>query len=215
MPTMSQLDQPQVIKSVYDATNQALQVNVVATAIAAASAVKITDGSGSGDNATVTAAKALKVDGSAVTQPVSAAALPLPSGAATSANQTTEITALGTINTTLGSPMQATGGSVKTVGYTLHEFVRNDYTGTSVTTAAYVQLIASTSTAYEEFEIFDSSGQTLKIAFGAAASEVDQFLVYPGGNGRVLHHVNSGVRVSIKAVSATASVGELDINLRG
>jgi hypothetical protein len=34
---------------------------------------------------------ALKVDGSAVTQPVSAAALPLPSGAATSANQTTLI----------------------------------------------------------------------------------------------------------------------------
>jgi hypothetical protein len=39
------------------------------------------------------------------TQPISAASLPLPSGAATSALQTT-------INTTLGSPMQTTGGSV-------------------------------------------------------------------------------------------------------
>lgn len=39
------------------------------------------------------------------TQPVSAASLPLPALAATSALQTT-------INTTLGSPMQATGGSV-------------------------------------------------------------------------------------------------------
>lgn len=37
---------------------------------------------------------ALKVDGSAVTQPISAASLPLPSGAATSANQSTEITSL-------------------------------------------------------------------------------------------------------------------------
>jgi hypothetical protein len=50
-----------------------------------------------GNTATVTAASALKVDGSAVTQPVSiaatvavsATALPLPTGAATSANQTT------------------------------------------------------------------------------------------------------------------------------
>jgi hypothetical protein len=40
---------------------------------------------------------ALKVDGSAVTQPISAAALPLPTGAATSAAQTTGNTSLGTI----------------------------------------------------------------------------------------------------------------------
>lgn len=42
---------------------------------------------GGGNVATVTAANALKVDGSAVTQPISATALPLPSGAATSAKQ--------------------------------------------------------------------------------------------------------------------------------
>lgn len=40
-------------------------------------------------------ASAWKVDGSGVTQPVSAAALPLPAGAATSANQSSEIAALG------------------------------------------------------------------------------------------------------------------------
>src|ERR1035437_3324560 len=40
------------------------------------------------------------------TQPISAASLPLPTGASTSANQSTEITALGTLNTTLGSPLQ-------------------------------------------------------------------------------------------------------------
>ncbi len=38
--------------------------------------------------------------------------LPLPSGAATAANQSTAITALGMLNTTLGAPMQQTGGSV-------------------------------------------------------------------------------------------------------
>lgn len=47
----------------------------------------------------ITGGKAVKVDGSAVTQPVSASALPLPSGAATSANQTTGNTSLGTIAT--------------------------------------------------------------------------------------------------------------------
>lgn len=53
--------------------------------------IKITDGT---NVATVTAAGAVQVDGSGVTQPVSAASLPLPTGAATSANQTTEITSL-------------------------------------------------------------------------------------------------------------------------
>lgn len=42
-----------------------------------------------GNSATVTASNALKVDGSAVTQPISAASLPLPTGAATASNQTT------------------------------------------------------------------------------------------------------------------------------
>lgn len=54
---------------------------------------------------------AVKVDGSAVTQPVSAASLPLPSGAATSALQTTGNSTLTTINSTLGSPFQS-GGSI-------------------------------------------------------------------------------------------------------
>lgn len=57
-----------------------------AAAVAGAWPTKITDGV---DTAGVTAAGALQVDGSAVTQPISAVALPLPAGAATSANQTT------------------------------------------------------------------------------------------------------------------------------
>ncbi len=66
------------------------------------------------------------VDGSGVTQPISAVSLPLPTLAATAAKQDTGNTALttintslgtvntslGTINTTLGTPMQTTGGSV-------------------------------------------------------------------------------------------------------
>jgi hypothetical protein len=60
-----------------------------------------TAGTPSSDVITVqgaTSMTALKVDGSAVTQPVSAASLPLPSGAATSANQTTANTSLSSID---------------------------------------------------------------------------------------------------------------------
>lgn len=91
-------------------------------------------------------------------------------------------------------------------------FVRNDYSSVNVTTAAYVQLVASTAATYKRLSIFDSSGQTLKIALGAAASEADLFLVFPGGNGDIDVNIPAGTRISIRAVSATASVGEISIN---
>lgn len=52
-----------------------------------------------GTETDVTAANALKVDGSAVTQPVSTASLPLPTGASTLAEQQTQTTALQNIDT--------------------------------------------------------------------------------------------------------------------
>jgi hypothetical protein len=59
---------------------------------------------GNMESISLTLAGAVRVDGSAVTQPISAASLPLPTGAATNAE-------LITINSTLGSPFQA-GGSI-------------------------------------------------------------------------------------------------------
>jgi hypothetical protein len=102
-------------------------------------------------------------------------------------------------------PSYAKGRSVVT-------FVRNDYSSVNVTTGAYVELIASTGSEINQLEIFDSSGETLKLALGAAASEVDLLLVTPGGNGIIPVNIPAGTRVSIRAVSATASVGEIDIN---
>lgn len=61
----------------------AARINVNRAQVAA-----IEDGATRGRYATITASNALKTDGSAVTQPVSAASLPLPAGAATSALQT-------------------------------------------------------------------------------------------------------------------------------
>lgn len=90
--------------------------------------------------------------------------------------------------------------------------VRNDYSSVNVTTGAYVQLVASTTSATTKVSIFDSSGQTLVLAVGAAASEIDQFNIFPGGNGDVEIAIPASSRVSIKAVSATASVGEINVN---
>ena len=93
-----------------------------------------------------------------------------------------------------------------------YNLVRNVYSSTNVTTAAYVQLVASTSEVTNAVEIFDSSGQTLAIAFGGSGSEVNQFYVYPGGNGRIPCLIPTGTRVSIIAISANATAGEIDIN---
>lgn len=103
----------------------------------------------------------------------------------------------------------------KVAGKAKVNIARNDYTGTPVTTAAYVTLIPTTSAAISEIFIFDSSGQTLVLAVGAAGLEVDQIYIVPGGNGIVPLAIAAGVRVSIKAVSANATVGEIDINCLG
>lgn len=129
------------------------------------------------------------------------------SGSAVNKGQTTSS---GSLPVVLASDQSAL--TIKSTGNTPLTFVRNVYSTTNVTTAAYVQLVASTSGVTNVLEIFDSSGQTLKIAFGAAASEVDQFQIFPGGNGRVTCTIAAGTRISVRAVSATASSGELDIN---
>lgn len=77
-----------------------------------------TAGTPSADVITVqgaTSMTALKVDGSAVTQPISAAILPLPTGAATSANQTTAATSLSSIDGKLTHGQATMANSVPTV----------------------------------------------------------------------------------------------------
>lgn len=66
-------------------------------------------GDPNGTLATVTAQHALKVDGSAVTQPVSAASLPLPAGAATSALQSAGNSSLASIDAKLTNPLPVSG----------------------------------------------------------------------------------------------------------
>lgn len=82
---------------------------------------------------------------------------------------------------------------------------------TPVTTLAYTELISSTSDIINHLQIFDSSGQMLVLAVGAAASEVDKLYIFPGGNGGVDLTIPAASRVSVKAVSADTTGGYLAI----
>lgn len=92
--------------------------------------------------------------------------------------------------------------------------VYNVYSSTNITTSAYVQLIASTTSATKYIDIFDSSGQAMILAVGAAGSEVIQAYVPPGGDS-FSFAIPAGSRVAYKALTATASSGYLLLNLRG
>jgi len=91
--------------------------------------------------------------------------------------------------------------------------VRNDYSVVNVTTGAFVTLVADTGAIItRKIQIFDSSGETMELSLDAVNRKL---IVTPGGNGDidVLFPVNS--TVSIRAVSADATVGEIDINFIG
>jgi hypothetical protein len=88
---------------------------LMSSVIFAQTPVVITQG---GNQAAVTVGNALKTDASATTQPVSAAALPLPSGAATSANQSTTNSTLSTISSQLPSALASGRLSVDGSGVT-------------------------------------------------------------------------------------------------
>lgn len=124
----------------------------------------------------------------------------------------TSATQSGTWTVQPGNTANTTAWLITQGGRTKITPVRNDYSSVNVTTGAYVQLVASTSATINKLQIFDSSGSTMVLAVGAAASEVDQFYIFPGGNGDVELSIPSGSRISVKAVSASATSGELIIN---
>lgn len=89
--------------------------------------------------------------------------------------------------------------------------VRNVYTVTAVTTSAFVTLVIQAPTPTNFATVFDSSGQTLGLYTGSTGNEVLQTIIPPGG-GELPFPCAAGSKVSIKAISANATTGELDIN---
>lgn len=144
---------------------------------------------------------------------------------ALSANQSVNCAQMNGVAVTMGNGVSGTGvqrvtiasdstGSIRVGGSTsANAPVLSLYASTPVTSGAYVQLIASTTSAANALEIFDSSGQALYFATGAAASEVNQFIIYPGGNGRIPFTIAAGTRISIKAVNTSATSGQIILNL--
>lgn len=98
-------------------------------------------------------------------------------------------------------------------GAHLVQTIRNAYASTNVTTAAWVELDSSLNSRVSHIEIADTSGQTMKLGIGASGSESDLIHIIPGGNGKLPLPLPEGVRLSVRAVSANATTGELVLNL--
>lgn len=94
--------------------------------------------------------------------------------------------------------------------------VRTTYGTSNVGTVNWVVLIASLPYMTTMLSIFDSSGQTLEIgscsATDPANSELRQMLIPPGGVVANIK-IQAGYRLSIRAVSASATSGENDTNV--
>lgn len=88
------------------------------------------------------------------------------------------------------------------------------YSSTNVTTGAYVTLDPSTSVSVGKLLIVDTSTQLLKLAVGAAGSEVD-VCAFQGNGYPVLIsiYIPNGSRLSLKAISGTASSGYNAVSL--
>ena len=90
--------------------------------------------------------------------------------------------------------------------------VQNIYSTTNITTATYVQLIASTTAATNYVDIFDSSGQAMVLSTGASGSEVILAYIPPGGD-QIRVKIPAATRIAYKALSANATTGYLLLNL--
>lgn len=142
----------------------------------------IEDGVTRGRYATVTASNALKTDGSAVTQPVSAASLPLPAGAATSALQTQPGVDIGdvTINNAAGGSavnVQDGGNSLTVDGSVTANptdyLVRLDEASATITYVGRAAPGTATSSASWSIKRLDSTSG-LVVLWGAGTAAFNQ-----------------------------------------
>lgn len=120
----------------YQTFNQDALANIGVAASVTTSAPTYTTGSTAALSLTLNGL--LRVDGSGVTQPISAAALPLPTGASTSANQLTISTTL----TTISGQLPATLGQ-KTMAASLAVVIASDQSAVKVDGSAVTQPISA------------------------------------------------------------------------
>lgn len=83
------------------------------------------------------------------------------------------------------------------------------YASSNVSTGSYATFVASTPINVTQIVLCDTSGQVVKLAVGAALSEVDYFTM-PVSSCMLMPlspTLAAGARLSLKAISNTASVG--------
>lgn len=208
-----------------------MQCDIVTSALPTGAATAANQSTGNGHLSTIAGA----ISGSEAQVDVVTSALP--TGAATASNQSSTNSLLTTIDADTGSLAGTVSGSeqqvdvvaalpagdnnvgnvdivtnVAATGRSSVELSTNDHSSTAVTTSAYVELIASTSGTINQLLIFDSSGEGLILATGAAASETDVLYIPPGGMDYPVDlTIASGTRVSVKALTGNTSSGDLII----
>lgn len=84
-----------------------------------------------------------------------------------------------------------------------------------ISNSAYTELVSSLPIDTKSMEIANSTGKTLYFALGAASSEVDQLIIPSSGIAPRPILLPQGARISVKAVSQNATIGELIINFYG
>lgn len=88
-----------------------------------------------------------------------------------------------------------------------------DYSGTNVDATNWVQLTSALASDITRLEIRDGGTKIMELGIGAAGSEQRYCLITNGGVLQIIDAVlNKGMRLSIRAVDATASTGFLQIN---
>jgi hypothetical protein len=170
--------------------------------------------------------------------PVSAASLPLPSGASTSANQSTEITALNNLLTELQNKadlaetqpvsMSTLPTGTNTIGkvdvntLSVVDLVDANILDTSSTnipgsSGSPVTLTASLAANVKKLQFIDTTGGFIGLYTGAAASEVLILVIGPGSDSIIEHSITSGTRISAKRLDSTTALssGILAINFIG
>lgn len=147
---------------------------------------------------TVTSNKLL-VDGSGVTQPISATSLPLPTGAATSANQVTSNASLASIDSKLTSPI-----TVKDLNWTNH-YANGAATATIKSGSGVLRSACYTSR---------SDGSTLTIYDNTAASGTIMALLAPANGTGILCLDFGGVTISTGITIVTTGSANWQLSYR-
>lgn len=90
--------------------------------------------------------------------------------------------------------------------------LRHNYEDTPVNDSAWSELFEATPDSAQSIFIFDGSGEVMELGTGAPGEEQHLMYINPGGQGFLDVTLFFRTRLVIRAVSASASKGELVLN---